>query len=128
MKKFLLFSASILISSNLVFAYPNMDFSPAGTPFMLMQQQNFRQTQADHLRRFEDDYRDAQENYMDETDRQVEEYKIKNLKQPTKVEIGNKKNELPAVTNEENKFYQQNGKIFIKNSSDNSKEPSYMED
>ena len=80
-----------------------MDFSPAGTPFMLMQQQNFRQTQADHLRRFEDDYEEAKENYLDNTEQQVQEYKIKNLKQPTKVEIGNKKKELPALTKEENK-------------------------
>lgn len=127
MKKILLLSIAILLSTNISNAYPNMDFSPMGTPFMLMQQQNFRQTQADHLRRFDDDYKEAQETYMDETEQRVEEYKIKNLKQPTKVEIGNKKNELPATTNEENKFYQQNGKIFIKHT-DDSKEPSYMLD
>ena len=128
MKKILLLSIAILLSTNISNAYPNMDFSPMGTPFMLMQQQNFRQTQADHLRRFDDDYKEAQETYMDETEQQIEEYKIKNLKQPTKVEIGNKKNELPATTNEENKFYQQNGKIFIKHNTDDSKEPSYMLD
>ena len=127
MKKILLLSTAILLSTNTSIAYPNMDFSPVGTPFMLMQQQNFRQTQADHLRRFDDDYKEAQETYMDETEQRVEEYKIKKLKQPTKVEIGNKKNELPATTNDENKFYQQNGKIFIKHT-DDSKEPSYMLD
>ena len=127
MKNILLLSIAILLSTNISNAYPNMDFSPMGTPFMLMQQQNFRQTQADHLRRFDDDYKEAQETYMDETEQRVEEYKIKNLKQPTKVEIGNKKNELPATTNDENKFYQQNGKIFIKHT-DDSKEPSYMLD
>lgn len=127
MKKILFLITTLIISTSIANAYPNMDFSPMGTPFMLMQQQNFRQTQADHLRRFDDDYKEAQENYMDETEQRVEEYKIKNLKQPTKVEIGNKKNDLPAVTNEENKFYQQNGKIFIKHY-DDSKEPSYMED
>ena len=127
MKKILLLSTAIILSTSISNAYPNMDFSPVGTPFMLMQQQNFRQTQADHLRRFDDDYKEAQETYMDETEQRVEEYKIKNLKQPTKVEIGNKKNELPATTNEENKFYQQNGKIFIKHT-DDSKEPSYMLD
>ena len=127
MKKILLLSIAILLSTNISNAYPNMDFSPMGTPFMLMQQQNFRQTQADHLRRFDDDYKEAQETYMDETEQRVEEYKIKKLKQPTKVEIGNKKNELPATTNDENKFYQQNGKIFIKHT-DDSKEPSYMLD
>ena len=127
MKKILLLSTAIILSTSISNAYPNMDFSPVGTPFMLMQQQNFRQTQADHLRRFDDDYKEAQETYMDETEQRVEEYKIKKLKQPTKVEIGNKKNELPATTNDENKFYQQNGKIFIKNT-DDSKEPSYMLD
>ena len=127
MKKILFLTATILVSTNFASAYPNMDFSPAGTPFMLMQQQNFKQTQADHLRRFEDDYRAAEETYMDDTEQKVEEYKIKNLKKPTKVEIGNQKKELPAITKEENQFYQQNGKIFIKHS-DDSKEPSYMED
>ena len=127
MKKILLLSTAILLTTGISGAYPNMDFSPAGTPFMLMQQQNFRQTQADHLRRFEDDYEEAKENYLDETEQQVQEYKIKNLKQPTKVEIGNQKKELPAVTKEENKLYQQNGKIYIKHS-DDTKEPSYMAD
>lgn len=127
MKKILLLSTAILLSTNISNAYPNMDFSPMGTPFMLMQQQNFRQTQADHLRRFDDDYKEAQETYMDETDQKIEEYKIKNLKPPTKIEIGNKKNELPATTKEENKFYQQNGKIFIRHY-DDSKEPNYMLD
>ncbi len=127
MKKILFLSVIFLVSTNYVYAYPNMDFSPVGTPFMLMQQQNFRQTQADHLRRFEDDYKDAEETYMDDTEQRIEEYKIKNLKQPTKVELGNQKKELPAVTKEENQFYQQNGKIFIKHS-DSTKEPSYMED
>ncbi len=127
MKKILLISTIILFTTSISNAYPNMDFSPAGTPFMLMQQQNFRQTQADHLRRFEDDYEEAKENYLDNTEQQVQEYKIKNLKQPTKVEIGNKKKELPALTKEENKLYQQNGKIYIKHS-DDTKEPSYMAD
>jgi len=127
MKKILLLSTAILLTTGISGAYPNMDFSPTGTPFMLMQQQNFRQTQADHLRRFEDDYEEAKENYLDDTEQQVQEYKIKNLKQPTKVEIGNQKKELPALTKEENKLYQQNGKIYIKHS-DDTKEPSYMAD
>ena len=42
-------------------------------------------------------------------------YQIKNLKAPTKIDLGSKKQELPAVP-EDNKFIQKNGKIFIENS------------
>ncbi|MBQ8167990.1 hypothetical protein IJZ97_01050 [bacterium] len=42
-----------------------------------------------------------------------EEYKIQNLKQPTKIELGKKRTELPAVETN-NQLIQQDGKIYIK--------------
>lgn len=110
MKKILLV---LLLLSNVVFAYPGMDFSPVGTQFMLMQQQNFQRNEADNLRRFTDTFDESDEYDPEELKRK--EYQIKNLKAPTKIDLGSKKQELPAVP-EDNKFIQKNGKIFIENS------------
>jgi len=113
MRNILILSAIILGSSSLVSAYPNVDMSPMGTSFMLMQQQHFQQTEANHLRRFTDAYEKPIENRMDDVEQLQDEYKIKNLKQPTKIELGKKKQELPAVPKEQ-QLIQKDGKIFIK--------------
>ena len=107
---FIFFSTLFVTTAN---AYPNVDMSVGGMPFMLLQQQNFQKTEFNEYKQFRDAFETPAEHRTDSPQQLQEEYKIKNLRQPTKIELGKKRTELPAVE-KSNQLIQQDGKIYIK--------------
>lgn len=106
MKKFLLLS-SLLFLANCVFAYPNIEMNVGGTPFLLLQQQNFQKNEVNSFRQFVDADDRPATNRVDSPKQLQDEYKLKNMKKPAKINLGQPKTH-------DMELIQQDGQVRIK--------------
>lgn len=113
MKKILLLSG-ILLTAGIAYAYPNVDMTVGGTPFQLIQQQNFQKMEFNDYKQFKDAKERPASLRTDSPKQLQEEYKIKNLKQPAKIQLGNPEVEEVDVAPANMELIQDNGKIKIK--------------
>lgn len=123
MNKILILASVSILTINVAVAYPGpgVDMSVGAMPFQLLQQQSFQKMEMSDYKQFKDAF-DAPAELRTESPQQLqEEYKIKNLMQPTKIELGKKRTELPPTEKElplHNQLIQQDGKIYIKHYND----------
>ena len=109
MKKILLFSL-IALGAQTSYAYPNIDITAGGMPFRIMEQQQFQKMEFNDFKKFKDANDYDVEKRFDEPSKIQQEYKIKNLKKPAKIMLGQPK-ELPSTDME---LIQKDGKVQIK--------------
>lgn len=114
MKKSVIVISLLFISTSVVYSYPAFDLSAGSMPFQLMQQQTFQKTEIDTYRQFKDAYDNPveQRNATPE-EIQAEYEEIQNLRQPTKIMLGQPKKST------EMKLIQDDGHIKIKHSPEN---------
>lgn len=111
MKKILLLSV-ILLSAGAAYSYPNVDMSVGGAPLLLLQQQNFQKMELNDYKQFKDANERPASMRTDSPKQLQQEYKIKELKKPAKIQLGSQTPEEPVVQDME--LINDNGKIRIK--------------
>lgn len=95
MKKVLLL-ACLSISAGAVLAYPGPDVTNGGSPFLLLQQQNFQKMEYADYKRFKDAEEKPAANRIDPKNMQTE-FELKNLKRDPNIELGKPKSENNAM-------------------------------
>ncbi len=113
MKKIILLSTVLFTSAITVNAYSGIDINPAGMPLQIIQQQTFQKNDIYDYRRFKDAFDNPIEKRNESpAEIQAEFEEIQNLKQPTKIQLGQPKKES------EMELIQDNGQIKIRHTTD----------
>ncbi len=114
MKKIILLSGLIFTSISAAYAYSGIDINPgAMQPLQFIQQQTFQKNDIYDYRRFTDAYNNPVEKRNESPEEiQAEFEEIQNMKQPTKIQLGQPKKES------EMELIQDNGHIHIKHMED----------
>ena len=111
MKKIVLSVFVLTLFSTTGYSYPSFDLTPANMPFQFMQQQKKKKMELDSYRQFKDAYDNpVEERNASPEEIQAEYEEIQNMKQPTKIQLGQPK--------QNQKLINDNGKIKIQNSED----------
>ncbi len=113
MKKIILLSSVIFMSTLTAYSYSGIDINPATMPLQFIQQQTFQKNDIYDYRRFTDAYDNPIEKRNESPEEiQAEFEEIQNLKQPPKIMLGQPKKES------EMELIQDNGHIHIKHVGD----------
>lgn len=107
MKKVLLLTC-LSISAGAVLAYPGPDVTNGGSPFLLLQQQNFQKMEYADYKRFKDAEEKPAADRIDSPKTMQTEFELKNLKRDPKIELGKSKTETSTM-----ELKLDNGKVKI---------------